>query len=81
MHEENTSKWGIGNDGICLYMKLEELLKESLGLKLEPVKNNQCLSIVHYVENERMQPKQWQVNFLKYTKSIGSIFHSKTKRV
>lgn len=40
MHEENTSKWGIGNDSNCLYMKLEELLKESLGLEL--VKNNQC---------------------------------------
>ena len=47
MYEENMSKWGIANDGICLYMKLEELLKKSLGLKLEPVKNKQCLSIVH----------------------------------
>ena len=28
MYEENMSNWGIANDGICLYMKLEEQFKK-----------------------------------------------------
>ena len=57
MYEENMSDWGIANDGICLYMKLEEQFKKEQ-LQYWVKKKTRVDEKEHMPETRRTSKKQ-----------------------